>query len=79
MIIISSLALSGVNETKTLDLNLGGTINSQKLGAGIKNEWIEVTISLVVIGIRFTVNGDLNEEYIWLSVLWNFASDKLSV
>jgi hypothetical protein len=71
--------LSGVNETKTLDLNLGGTINRQKLGAGIKNEWIEVTISLVVIGVRFTVDGDLNVEHIWLSVLWNFASDKLSV
>jgi len=76
MIIISSLALSGVNKTDTFDLNCGGTINSQKLGAGIEYEWIKVTIRLVITGVRFTVDCDLNVEDIWLGVLWHLASDE---
>ena len=76
MIIVSSLALSGVNKTDTLDLNCGGTVNSQKLGAGIENEWIKVTIRLVVIGVRLTVDCDLNVEYIWLGILWHLTSDE---
>jgi hypothetical protein len=75
-VIISGLALSRVNETETLDLNLSGTVNSQKLGAGIKNEWIKVTISLVVTGVGLAIDCDLNVEDIWLGVLWNLASNE---
>jgi hypothetical protein len=48
----------------------------KNLRAGIKNEWIEISVSLVIIGVRFTIDRDLNIEHIWLSVLWNLAFNK---
>lgn len=50
-VIVSSLTLSGVDETDTLDLNVGGTVDGKHLGVRVEDEWIEVTISLVVTGV----------------------------
>lgn len=76
MIVISGLALSGVNESDTFDLNVGGAIGSQKLGGRIEDEWIEVTVGLVVTGVRLTVDRHFDVEDVWLGVLWHLASDQ---
>lgn len=75
MVIEVGFGVSGVDETETLDLNVGATVGGKELGVGIEDEWIEETEGVVVVGVALTVDGHLNLEHIGLGVLWDLAFD----
>lgn len=75
VVVVVSFGVSSIDETETLDLNVGATISADKLGVGIKDEWVEETEGVVVIGVTLSVDGHLNLEDIGFGVLWDLASD----